>query len=249
MGVFYHQGGDCVRQDQPMIGLLCAHETEKRDQYYVTNSNIQAIVKAGGIPILIPYQPKEQVFRILEGLDALMIPGGDDVDPGRYGENPIVQCGDIDPHWDELDLWAAGFALERNMPILAICRGCQVLNVALGGTLIQDIPSQIKDPIKHAQKAPRWYATHDIMVQSASLLGGIWQNDPKRVNSYHHQAIAKVGQSLRIVASAPDGVIEAIEGTEHRFVLGVQWHPELMTDHYPVASRIFRRFIQAALES
>ncbi len=232
-----------------MIGLLCAHETEKRDQYYVTNSNIQAIVKAGGIPILIPYQPKEQVFRILEGLDALMIPGGDDVDPGRYGENPIVQCGDIDPHWDELDLWAAGFALERNMPILAICRGCQVLNVALGGTLIQDIPSQIKDPIKHAQKAPRWYATHDIMVQSASLLGGIWQNDPKRVNSYHHQAIAKVGQSLRIVASAPDGVIEAIEGTEHRFVLGVQWHPELMTDHYPVASRIFRRFIQAALES
>ncbi len=238
-----------MRQDQPMIGLLCAHETEKRDQYYVTNSNIQAIVKAGGIPILIPYQPKEQVFRILEGLDALMIPGGDDVDPGRYGENPIVQCGDIDPHWDELDLWAAGFALERNMPILAICRGCQVLNVALGGTLIQDIPSQIKDPIKHAQKAPRWYATHDIMVQSASLLGGIWQNDPKRVNSYHHQAIAKVGQSLRIVASAPDGVIEAIEGTEHRFVLGVQWHPELMTDHYPVASRIFRRFIQAALES
>ena len=127
-----------MRQDQPMIGLLCAHETEKRDQYYVTNSNIQAIVKAGGIPILIPYQPKEQILRILEGLDALMIPGGDDVDPGRYGENPIVQCGDIDPHWDELDLWAAGFALERNMPILAICRGCQVLNVALGGTLIQD---------------------------------------------------------------------------------------------------------------
>lgn len=238
-----------MKQNQPIIGLLCAHETERRDQYYVTNANIQAIVQAGGIPILIPYQPKEQILRILEGLDGLMIPGGDDVDPGRYGENPILECGDIDPLWDELDLWAAGFALERNLPILAICRGCQVLNVALGGSLIQDIPSQIKDPIKHAQKAPRWYATHDITVQSASLLGGIWQNDSKKVNSYHHQAIAKVGRGLRIVASAPDGVIEAIESTEHRFALGVQWHPELMTDYYPVARRIFEHFIQAALGS
>lgn len=231
---------------QPMIGLLCAHSTEKRDQYYVTNANIQAVIRAGGIPVLIPYQPKEQVFRILEGLDGLMLPGGDDVDPNRYGENPSVHCGEIDPLWDELDLWAAGFALERNLPILAICRGCQVLNVALGGTLIQDIPSQIKDSLKHAQKAPTWYATHDIAVQSASLLGSIWENGPQKVNSYHHQSIAKVGKGLRVVASAPDGVIEAVESTEHRFVLGVQWHPEHMIDHYPVAKRIFEHFIQAA---
>lgn len=229
-----------------MIGLLCAHETERRDQYYVTNANIKAVIQAGGIPILIPYQPKEQVFRILEGLDGLVLPGGDDVDPNRYGENPSIHCGAIDPLWDELDLWAAGFALERDLPTLAICRGCQVLNVALGGTLIQDIPSQIKDPLKHAQKAPTWYATHDIAVQSASLLGSIWDNGPLKVNSYHHQAIAKVGKGLRIVASAPDGVIEAVESTEHRFVLGVQWHPEHMTEHYPVASRIFAHFIQAA---
>jgi putative glutamine amidotransferase len=246
MGVFCDQGGMCVKENQPIIGLLCAHETERRDQYYVANAYIQAIIKAGGVPILIPYQPKDQIFRILSGLDGLVIPGGDDIDPGRYGENPIIQCGEIDPLWDELDLWATGFALERNMPILAICRGCQVLNVALGGTLIQDIPTQIKGSIKHAQKAPRWYATHDIAVQSASLLGNIWQNDLQKVNSYHHQSIAKVGQGLRIVASAPDGVIEAVEGTDRRFVLGLQWHPELMTEHYPVARRIFEHFVQAA---
>jgi putative glutamine amidotransferase len=236
-------------QNQPLIGLLCAHEQEKRDQYFVYTTYIEAVVKAGGIPILIPYQPKEQVFRILAGLDGIMLPGGNDVDPNRYGEYPTVQCGDIDPHWDELDLWAAGFALERNLPILAICRGCQVLNVALGGTLIQDIPSQIEGPLKHRQEAPKWYATHDISVQAASLLGRIWGTDPKRVNSYHHQAIAKVGHGLRIVASAPDGIIEAVESTDHRFVLGVQWHPELMVEHYPVAGRIFQHFIQAAAKS
>ena len=235
-----------MHDKQPIIGLLCAHRLEKRDEYYVTNANIQAIVKAGGIPILIPYQPKEQVLRILEGLDGLMLPGGDDIDPGRYGENPMVQCGSIDPHWDELDLWAAGFALERDLPLLAICRGCQVLNVALGGTLVQDIPTQISDPLKHAQQAPSWYATHDISVQAASLLGRIWENGPNRVNSFHHQSIAKVGKGLRIVASAPDGVIEAVESTEHCFVLGVQWHPEHMVDHYPVARRIFEHFVQAA---
>lgn len=236
-------------KDRPVIGLLCAHEQEKRDRWFVATAYIQAIIKAGGIPILIPYQPKEQIFHILEGLDGLVLPGGDDVDPGRFGENPIAQCGTIDPQWDDLDLWAAGFALERNMPILAICRGCQVLNVALGGTLIQDIPTQVRDSIKHAQQAPRWYASHDISVQSASLLGNIWGNDPKKVNSYHHQSLAKVGKGLRIVASAPDGIIEAVESSEHRFVLGVQWHPELMTEHYPVAGRIFEHFIQASLES
>ncbi len=238
-----------MKQDQPMIGLLCGHEQGKRDRYYVNNTYVQAVTRAGGIPILIPYQPKEQVFRILEGLDGLVLPGGDDVDPGRYGENPIAQCGEIDPHWDELDLWAAGFALDRSIPILAICRGCQVLNVALGGTLVQDIPSQIRDSLKHAQQAPRWYATHDITVQSASLLGRIWEQAPQRVNSYHHQSIAKVGKGLRIVASAPDGVVEAVESTEHRFVLGLQWHPELMIDHYPSAGRIFEQFILAASES
>lgn len=236
-----------MQEKQPIIGLLCGHQSDNPDRYFVNSAYIKSVIGAGGVPILIPYQPKEQILQILDGLDGLILPGGVDVDPNRYGENPIVECGEVDPHWDELDLWATGYALERDLALLGICRGCQVLNVALGGTLVQDIPAQIKNPLKHAQKAPRWYATHDITVQSASLLGSIWQNGLQKVNSFHHQSIAKAGKGLRIVATAPDGIVEAVESTEHRFVLGVQWHPELMVDHYPVASRIFERFVQAAL--
>lgn len=234
---------------QPIIGLICGHQRENPDRYYVNNSYLNAVVRAGGTPILIPYQPKEQLLEIVNLLDGLVVPGGIDVDPNRFGESPVVACGEIDPHWDELDLLTIGFALERNLPILAICRGIQVLNVALGGTLVQDIPSQVSEPIKHSQEAPRWYATHDISIQSTSLLGTIWGNAPARVNSYHHQSINKVGKGLRIVATAPDGVVEAIESTEHPFVLGVQWHPELMIDHYPVAGRIFEHFIKAARDN
>lgn len=230
---------------QPLVGLVCGHQRENPDRYYVNSAYIQAVIAAGGTPVLIPYQPKEQLRRIIHLVDGLVLPGGIDVDPNRYGQNPVVQCGEIDPLWDELDLTAAGFALERDIPILAICRGIQVLNVALGGSLVQDIPSQITDPVKHSQEAPRWYATHDITVQSASLLGEIWGTDSTRVNSFHHQSVGALGRGLRVVATAPDGVIEAVESSEHHFVLGVQWHPELMVDHYPVSRRIFAHFVQA----
>lgn len=230
---------------RPLIGLVCGHQSETPDRYYVNSAYLQAVIKAGGTPILIPYQPKEQIYQIISLLDGLVLPGGVDVDPNRYGESPVVKCGEIDPFWDELDLLATGFALERGLPILAICRGMQVLNVALGGTLVQDIPSQIKDPLKHSQEAPRWYATHDITVEQASLLGRIWGNALTRVNSFHHQSVGKVGRGLRIVATAPDGVIEAVESTDHPFVLGLQWHPELMINDYPAANRIFQHFIEA----
>lgn len=230
-----------------LIGLTCGHQQENPDRYYVNNAYIQAILKAGGTPILIPYQPKEQLFTVINLVDGLVLPGGVDLDPNRYGENLALKCGTIDPLWDELDLTAAGLALQKELPILAICRGAQVLNVALGGTLVQDIPSQTSNPIQHRQKAPRWYASHDIFLESSSLLKTIWGDNSPRVNSFHHQSIARVGRGLKIVASAPDGVIEAVESTEHRFVLGVQWHPELMVEHYPAARNIFQHFIKATL--
>ena len=188
-------------QNQPLIGLLCAHEQEKRDQYYVTTANIQAIVQAGGIPVLIPYQPKEQVFRILEGLDGIMLPGGIDVDPNRYGEQPIVQCGSIDPHWDELDLWAAGFALSG---ICQSCHlpGCQVLNVALGGTLIQDIPAQPKGRSSIGRKRQGGTQLHDVSVQSASLSGVSGERIPN-VSTPIITRLLKVGNGLRLQPRPP----------------------------------------------
>lgn len=236
-----------MENKKPLIGLTCGHQRENPDRYYVNNAYIQAIITAGGLPVLIPYQPKEQLREIINQIDGLVLPGGVDLDPNRYGQSPKIECGDIDPHWDDLDLNAAGFALERDIPLLAICRGIQVLNVALGGSLVQDIPTQITDPIKHSQEAPRWYATHDITIQSGSMLGEIWGTAPARVNSYHHQSVGALGKGLRIVATASDGVIEAVESGKHRFVLGVQWHPELMVEQYPVARRIFSQFIKASL--
>lgn len=233
-------------QSKPLIGLTCGHQRHNPDRYYVNNAYLKAIINAGGIPLLIPYQPKDQIFQLIDLLDGLVLPGGNDLDPSRYGQNPAIACGEMDPHCDELDLLSAGFALEQGLPILAICRGMQVLNVALGGTLVQDIPTQITDPIKHKQDAPSWYSTHDVAIQSASLLGNIWGNALGKVNSFHHQSVNKLGQGLRIVATAPDGIVEAIESSAHDFVLGVQWHPELMVDHYPSAKAIFERFILAA---
>ncbi|NLJ80871.1 MAG: gamma-glutamyl-gamma-aminobutyrate hydrolase family protein [Firmicutes bacterium] len=232
--------------NRPLIGLTCSRQESNPRSHYVSEAYIQAVLAGGGTPVLIPYQPKQELFQALGSLDGLILPGGLDVDPNRYGEDPSPECGKVDPFCDELDLNAAGFALEKNLPILAICRGAQVLNIALGGSLVQDIPTQIRGSVQHEQKAPRWYASHDISLQTASILGGIWGRNPTRVNSFHHQSIAKLGQGLRVVASASDGVVEAVESTRHRFVLGVQWHPEAMIDHYPAALEIFKHFIQAA---
>ena len=230
-----------------LIGVVCQHSQENPERYFIARSYIQAVQNAGGTPLVLPIQPQEDLSQVLEHLDGIVLTGGVDVDPYRFGEDPLVGCGEINPLRDEFDLAVTALALERDLPILAICRGAQVLNVALGGSLIQDIPTQVQDPIKHWQQAPNWYATHNVEVKPDSLLGEILETQLTRVNSYHHQSIAKPGQGLSIVATAPDGVIEAVESTEHRFVLGLQWHPELMVERDVGAQAIFKHFVRAAL--
>lgn len=234
-----------MRARMPLIGVVCGHQQDP-ERYYVNAPYIYALERAQGVPVLIPHMPKEMLLEILPMFAGILLPGGIDIDPTRFGEQPHPRCGQVDPIWDELDLTAAKWALENGVPIFAICRGIQVLNVAAGGTLVQDIPSQVSDPIKHQQEAPRWYATHDISIQPGSRLAELAGGRALRVNSFHHQAVRQVGAGLRVAASAPDGIIEAIEGTTSRFVLGVQWHPELMVDHYPTAQKLFDEFVQAA---
>lgn len=234
----------------PIIGIVCGHDTKDGgDRYYVAYSSIRSVAEAGGVPIMIPYtNDEDKLARALQLVGGVLLPGGVDVDPELYAEEPIRGLGRIDPIWDALDVTAARIALERDIPVLGLCRGMQVLNVAAGGSLWQDIPSQVKDALQHGQKAPRWAATHRIDIEADSVLAEVLGTS-RRVNSYHHQAVKEPGRGIRVTARAADGIVEAIESTEHRFALGVQWHPELMIDSDPEQRGLFQRFVQAAAET
>lgn len=191
----------------------------------------QAILHAGGeVRILEATTPVEQA---LSGISGLLLTGGDDVAPARYGESPHPTVEDEDPARDEFELGLIAAARKANLPILAICRGIQVLNVACGGTLIQDIPSQVAGALEHTLAVPPhepFSFAHEVWIEKDSLLSRLMRerlnDDACEVNSRHHQAVKKVAAGFRVSATAPDGVIEAIEDSDSRFCLGVQWHPE-----------------------
>lgn len=219
------------------------------DRYYVLTANIRAVAEAGGVPVLIPNAGDEKTLAAtLDLVDGVYLPGGNDVDPWLYGEEPVPGMGEFDPDWDALDVTAAKMALERGLPILAICRGVQVLNVAAGGTLYQDIPSQVPGALKHRQDGPRWAASHAVELAPDSRLARIFGQRTLRVNSFHHQAVKDVAPGFRAAAKAPDGIVEAIERSEGAFVVGVQWHPELMVAREPLYRALFAAFVEAAAE-
>lgn len=236
---------------KPIIGIACGHEAkEGRDRYYVNTVNIRMVAENGGVPVLLPNPFDEDKLKAaLDMVDGLYLPGGVDVDPHLYGEEPLAGMGSFDPDWDAVDVVVAKAALERNMPILGICRGMQVLNVAAGGTLYQDIPSQVPGALKHSQKGPRWAASHAVELDGESRLAKTLGATELRINSYHHQAVKDVAPGFRAVANAPDGVIEAIESTQHRYAVGVQWHPELMIERDPMYKALFVDFIEAVKEA
>ncbi len=174
------------------------------------------------------------VDEALDGLDGLMLPGGDDVEPSRYGETSHPTVTRVSPERDAFEIAVFLEARRRNLPVLAICRGIQVMNVACGGTLVQDIASQVPGAIEHRFPLPAhepFHLAHEIWVERDSLLAGLMKDslvngDTLEVNSRHHQAVKELAPGFRVVATAPDGIIEAIEDPAARFCLGVQWHPE-----------------------
>lgn len=213
-------------------------------------SYVHAIERAGGSVMVVPPQQQLQALAYIASQSAgILLPGGGDVDPLQYGEEAIPENGRVEPVIDAIDLFLAHHALAQGKPILAICRGCQVLNVAAGGTLIQDLLTQGSVKVQHFQKAPRWHASHYITLAKGSRLAGILGVEKLLVNSFHHQAVQLLGQGMVAVAHATDGVVEAIEMPEHPFALGVQWHPEVMVEHHPQQGRIFDAFIAASAAS
>jgi putative glutamine amidotransferase len=192
----------------------------------------QSILHTSGEPRVI--DQSMAVADALTGVDGLLLTGGGDVDPARYGEAPHLKLDDVDPARDEFEIALIAAARARDLPIFAICRGVQVLNVAAGGTLVQDIPSEVTGALKHSLDVPPhppYELAHEVWVDKDSLLAKLLGDrlvgsDTCDVNSRHHQAVKTVGAGYRVSATAPDGVIEAIEDPAARFCLGVQWHPE-----------------------
>ncbi|MDR1518210.1 MAG: gamma-glutamyl-gamma-aminobutyrate hydrolase family protein [Dysgonamonadaceae bacterium] len=214
----------------------------------VSGTYINAVIKAGGTPILIPMTENGAVIKnIVRQIDGLILSGGEDVNPSFYGEEAIAELGDVDSVRDVYDLMLLKMAADKNIPILGICRGEQLINVAFGGSLYQDIPAQHPSEIKHLQEESSKIGTHDVSVVPGSALGTIIGEGNFSVNSFHHQAVKQIAPGFRVSAWATDSIVEAIEALPERNILAVQWHPEgFVQDGDSVMLKLFRHLVQEA---
>jgi putative glutamine amidotransferase len=232
---------------RPLIGIPCRARADRPD-FYNDRLYVSAVEHAGGMPLLLPMLDDMDVLRaFLPHLDGLLLSGGIDVDPAVYGEEAHPQLGVVYRPMDEFHLEMIRWAIERRVPTLAICRGMQLLNVALGGNLYQDLPSQRPGSLQHAAAAelPRNTIIHKVSVQPGSLTELVLGQREVPANSLHHQAVKNIGAGIVVSGYAEDGVVELLEVPAQPFMLGVQCHPEELYKTYPVWSRLFEAFILA----
>lgn len=219
------------------------------DRYALATTYLQAVHAAGGIPIILPPQ-LGPVDTLLSRIDGILLSGGADIDPARYGDDTVhPETYGIDPLRDEFELALVHAALDRDLPILCICRGIQLLNVALGGTLYQHVPDQFPGGLSHRQQAlgiPPSEPSHTIRAEPGSMLEAIYGSSLINANSFHHQAIKDLAPPLRIEGRTDDGLIEAVSLPGHSFVFGVQWHPEMMFQSHAEHLRPFEHVVAAA---
>jgi putative glutamine amidotransferase len=244
-----------AKKNAPLIGITCSRVTGGawgvyslgHFMDYTFSDYSQAILDAGGAPVIIPAaQDRRSLEAILGSVQGLILSGGPDVHPGRYGEEPLAGLGEVDEALDRMELMAAGLAIEKNLPLLGICRGIQVLNVALGGTLYQDIPSQVPESICHTPKTDKAVNTHTVRIEAGGRLHKIVGKREIWVNGKHHQALKDPAPGLLVTARAKDGIVEAVEIPGKRFAVGVQWHPEGTWREDLYSRKIFSALVQAA---
>ena len=234
----------------PLIGVSTSVTIDEYpERAYVNAAYLRAVEQAGGVPVLLAPQLSAAARDALwPRLDGLVLTGGGDIEPSRFAEAAHPKTTLVSIERDALELELVDRALREDVPVFAICRGLQVLNVALGGSLHQHVPDVFGDGVQHSQSAKRHVPTHDVKLQmEGTRLGAILGASELRVNSFHHQAVHRLGRDLRDVAWAPDNVIEALEHADRgRFVVAVQWHPEELVGHDAAARALFTAVVDAA---
>ena len=233
---------------RPVIGITPLMDV-KLDSYWMLPDYMLAVQQAGGLPVMLPFQNDPQTLDQMIGLcDGFIFSGGEDIDPSWYHAERLPVCGESIPLRDELEVHLLRAALAANKPVLCICRGLQLLNVVMGGTLWQDLPSQRPSEIRHSQGKPYGAPTHSVDLVPGSPLHALLGETTIGVNTRHHQGIQELAPSLAVMATAPDGLIEGICLPGSRFVWGVQWHPEHMAPEDANSVRIFEAFIKACID-
>ena len=235
---------------QPLIALIATRQThlKRAPTYEIPKAYLDAILTAGGLPILLPTSlPITTLPELVNRFDGFVLSGGGDVDPALYGGHLNATVHSIDPERDAFECALIPLVLEADKPLLAICRGAQILNVALGGSLYEDIPSALPEALRHDwyPDIPRDYLAHTVEIEPGSRLAEILGTRKLRTNSLHHQAIRQPAPGLEVVARAEDDVIEAVELPGKCFAIGVQWHPECLPEE-PAMQKLFLEFVNAA---
>lgn len=235
-----------------VVGITCSTLPKREEigpRQSLNRAYVWAVERAGAVPIIFPVTTEPEIIsRYLGLVDGLLLSGGVDVAPDRYGCAPHPQLGIVDTDRDATEVPLTHAALAQDVPIFGICRGIQTLNIVMGGTLYQDLPSELPSDIVHAQETrqmPREAFCHAIRIEADSRLCEIVGANEMNVNSFHHQALRDVAGDLRVTAYAPDGVVEAAESVRHRYVVAVQFHPEETSIHDSKSQRLFDAFVEA----
>jgi putative glutamine amidotransferase len=240
---------------RPIIGITCSRSVDGRWSDYsighfmefAFDAYSQAVLNCGGAPLLVPIsQDKYTLAAICGRIDGLILTGGPDINPRFYKEEPRHGLMDVDEAQDRMELELTRRALDAGLPVLGICRGLQVLNVAMGGTLVQDIPRQVPEACNHSPRADRSTVSHKVRIEPHTHLQRILQRRSLWVNSKHHQAVNQPAPGLSVCAVATDGIIEALEAADHPYVLAVQWHPEGLWQTDAASRKLFKSLIAAA---
>lgn len=238
---------------QPIIGITTSRTTSSLGVplFSAAQAYVEAVTQAGGAPVLLPMGLDENTLQtLINRLDGILFSGGGDIQPELYGSQSHPKVDEVDHDRDRVELWLVQQVLRRKQPFLGICRGFQVINVALGGSLYEDILDQHPSAQQHQffPGHPRNHLAHSVQVQAGSRLATILGAESLQVNSLHHQGVRNLAPALQANAYAPDGILEGLEIPDHPFGIAVQWHPEWLRDD-PVMQRIFRAFILAATSS